>query len=101
MSLQTRPPSIGRHRHPIPRPTLHDLTHLFRRIASHSITSDEGANAILAGSFSAFVCVTAVYVIAKNYGYPLSGFETIAAFIIGWILGQAFDFMRTMITGKR
>lgn len=58
-------------------------------------------NAILAGSFSAFILVTLVYVIAKNYGYPLSGFETIAAFIIGWISGTLFDFMRTMITGKR
>ena len=58
-------------------------------------------NAILSGSLCAFIAVSLVYVIAKNYGYPLSGFETMGAFVIGWILGQLFDFMRTMITGKR
>lgn len=58
-------------------------------------------NALLAGSLTAFLLVTAVYVVAKNYGYRLSGFETIAAFIVGWVLGQLFDYLRVMVTGKR
>ena len=58
-------------------------------------------NAILAGSLSAFVLVTAIYAIAKHIGYPLSGFETIGAFIIGWLIGIMIDFFRIMITGKR
>lgn len=57
-------------------------------------------NAILAGSIAAFAATLLIYLIAKQYGYPLSGFETIGAFIVGWILGQLFDFFRVMITGR-
>lgn len=58
-------------------------------------------NAVLAGSVSAFIIVLAVYLIARYYGYPLSGTEAIAAFAFGWIIGMTFDFLRVMITGKR
>jgi hypothetical protein len=58
-------------------------------------------NAVLAGAVVAFFAVLAVYLIAKHYGYPLSGFETIGAFIVGWILGILYDFFRVMITGKK
>lgn len=58
-------------------------------------------NAILAGSGTALVLVTAVYIIARTYGYPLSGFETIGAFTFGWIIGLTFDFVKVMVTGKR
>jgi hypothetical protein len=58
-------------------------------------------NAILAGSISAFILVLAVYLIARHFGFALSGFETIAAFVAGWIIGILFDFFRVMISGKR
>lgn len=58
-------------------------------------------NAILSGAIVAFILVLAVYLIAKSLGYVLSGFETIAAFIVGWILGILYDFFRVMITGKK
>lgn len=58
-------------------------------------------NAILAGSVSAFLLTLGVYVLAKYYGYPLSGFETIAAFVLGWAIGLLFDYLRVMITGKK
>lgn len=58
-------------------------------------------NAILAGAFCAFILTLAVYVIAKTLGYVLSGFETIAAFIIGWVVGILYDYFRVLITGKR
>lgn len=58
-------------------------------------------NAILAGSISAFVLTGAVFLLARTYGYPLSGFETIGSFIIGFVLGILYDFFRVMITGKR
>ena len=58
-------------------------------------------NAILTAAISAFVLTSAIYLIARYYGYPLSGFETIGATIIGWILGIIFDFVRIMITGKK
>ncbi|HSE61856.1 MAG TPA: hypothetical protein VLA88_06210, partial [Candidatus Saccharimonadales bacterium] len=39
-------------------------------------------NAILAGSVCAFILVLIVYMTARYYGFSLSGFETIAAFIV-------------------
>jgi hypothetical protein len=58
-------------------------------------------NAILAGSIVAFILVLGVYIVAKTLGYPLSGFETIGAFVVGWIIGTLYDFFKVMITGKK
>lgn len=58
-------------------------------------------NALLAGSAAAFILTTAIYLLAKHYGYQLSGFETIVAFAIGWVCGLIFDYMRLLIQGKR
>lgn len=69
--------------------------------------SDVGAatvarpNAILSGAIFAFVLTLGVYLIAKHLGYPLSGFESIGAFILGWILGIVYDFLKVMITGRK
>lgn len=57
-------------------------------------------NAILSGAFVAFILVLGVYLVSKYYGYTLSGFESIGAFIAGWILGLLYDFFKVMITGK-
>ena len=58
-------------------------------------------NAILAGSMVAFIAVLVVYLTARHFGYALSGFETIGAFIVGWLIGLLYDFFRVMITGKK
>jgi hypothetical protein len=58
-------------------------------------------NAILAGSVTAFSLSLVIYLIANYNGYPLSGSETIAAFIIGWVIGLLFDYIRVMVTGKK
>jgi len=58
-------------------------------------------NAILSGAVVAFFVVLAVYLIAKNLGYVLSGFETIGAFIVGWFIGILYDYFRVLITGKK
>lgn len=58
-------------------------------------------NAILSGAVFAFVLTLSIYLIAKNLGYPLSGFETIGAFILGWILGISYDFLKVMVTGRK
>lgn len=57
-------------------------------------------DAILAGAIMAFVLTLAVYITAKTIGYQLSGFETIAAFVIGWVAGIIYDYFRALITGK-
>lgn len=57
-------------------------------------------NAILAGSTMAFVAVAIVYIVAKQYGYVLSGFESIAAFLLGWLVGIAFDYIRLLVRGS-
>lgn len=58
-------------------------------------------NAILAGSFTAFALTLIVYLVARYYGYELSGFETIATFIVGWIIGLVADYFKHMATGGR
>jgi Ca2+-dependent lipid-binding protein len=57
-------------------------------------------DAILSGAVAAFILVLLVYVIAKLFGYVLSGFETIGAFLIGWALGIVYDYLKIIITGK-
>ncbi len=57
-------------------------------------------NAILSGSMSAFIITLVVYIVARYFGYPLSGSETMLAFAAGWLIGILFDYLRTMITGK-
>ncbi|RWZ79056.1 MAG: hypothetical protein EOT04_02305 [Candidatus Chaera renei] len=56
-------------------------------------------NAILAGSFSAFVLTAGVYILAKSLGYTLSGSETMIAFALGWMIGLAYDYLKTLIAG--
>lgn len=58
-------------------------------------------DAILSGSVMACICVLGLYLLARYNGFALSGFETIAAFVVGWALGIVFDLLRGMITGKR
>lgn len=58
-------------------------------------------DAILSGAVLAFAMTLGVYLVAKNLGYPLSGFETIGAFTLGWILGITFDFIKVMVTGRK
>lgn len=58
-------------------------------------------NAVLSGALFAFILTLGLYLVAKNLGYRLSGFETIGAFILGWILGLTLDFLKIMITGRK
>lgn len=57
-------------------------------------------NAVLSGSVCAFLVVLAVYLVAKHYGYVLSGFETIGAFVLGWALGLIYDYARVALAGR-
>jgi len=57
-------------------------------------------NAILAGSLTACVLVAAIYILAKVIGFRLSGFETIAAFIIGWLAGILIDILRVTFSRR-
>lgn len=54
-------------------------------------------NAILSGSVCALLLVVGLYAHAKYIGYSLSGFETIGAFLLGWSIGLAFDFIRMFL----
>lgn len=57
-------------------------------------------NSILAGSVLAFLFTLVIYLIARYFGYALSGSETIASFIIGWLVGLVFDYVRVLFMGK-
>jgi hypothetical protein len=52
---------------------------------------------ILYGSFTALVAISLLYVAAKHFGYSLSGFETIAAFLIGWLVGLSYEAVQSVI----
>jgi len=58
-------------------------------------------NALLSGSIFSFVLTLAVYWVAKDIGYTLSGFETILAFVVGWTLGIVYDYIKLILTGKK
>lgn len=58
-------------------------------------------NAMLSGAIAAFILTLITYTIAKKSGYALSGFETIGAFLIGWVVGIIYDYLRVLITGKK
>lgn len=57
-------------------------------------------NAILTGAIFSFVFTLGTYLLAKNIGYSLSGFESIGAFMVGWMCGLTFDLLGLMINGK-
>jgi hypothetical protein len=56
-------------------------------------------NAMLSGSIAAFLGITILYFVSKYYGFQLSGFETIACFVFGWVIGILYDYIRVMIKG--
>lgn len=58
-------------------------------------------NAILFGALSSLTATFTLYLAAKYYGYPLSGSESIAAFILGWAIGLIIDYTRILIYGRR
>lgn len=58
-------------------------------------------NAILSGSLMALVFTLAIYYIARSNGYPLTGTETIAAFVLGWAIGNIIDYARIVFINKR
>jgi hypothetical protein len=58
-------------------------------------------NALLFGAIFSFALTLVVYLLAKNLGYTLSGFESIGAFVFGWLVGLVYDFLKLMIVGKR
>ncbi len=58
-------------------------------------------NAIASGAFFAFLFTLGFYLVGRMNGYPLSGSETMMFFLFGWIVGLVFDFLKSMVTGKR
>lgn len=57
-------------------------------------------DAILSGAIFAFALTLVIYLVAKQSGYPLTGTEAIAAFIIGWVVGNIFDFAKALFRGR-
>lgn len=57
-------------------------------------------NAILFGAIFSFSVTISVYLLSKNLGYTLSGFESIGSFLLGWVMGQLFDLVSFLIRKK-
>ena len=58
-------------------------------------------NAVLSGAVFAFLFTLAIYLVARFNGYALSGTETIASFVLGWVAGLVFDYLKLIVTGKK
>ena len=57
-------------------------------------------NLILGGAIGTIVVVSIVYIVAKKYGYTLSGFEAIGSFVLGWVIGALVEYIRVGFRGK-
>lgn len=58
-------------------------------------------NAMLSGSLVAFMALTVMYVVGRQYGYQLSGFEMIGSYAIGWVIGLTIDYARLLANGRQ
>lgn len=56
-------------------------------------------NTVLYGSLAALILTTVIYVTAKYFGYPLSGSESMTAFIVGWCIGIVIDYTQVLLRG--
>lgn len=57
-------------------------------------------NALLSGSVVALILLSVVYAVSQTYGYQLSGFEMIAAYSLGYMLGLLADYIKILATGR-
>lgn len=57
-------------------------------------------NLILAGGIGTLTLGLIVYLIAKHYGYVLSGSEAIGTFVLGWLIGAVVEFVRIGFKGR-
>lgn len=57
-------------------------------------------NAILFGAVASFGFTLAAYLLSKNLGYSLSGFESIGAFLVGWMVGVIFDVVSNALKSR-
>lgn len=58
-------------------------------------------NLILAGAIGILTIGLGIYLVAKSYGYVLSGFEMIGASILGWSVGAIIEFARVGLKNKK
>lgn len=54
-------------------------------------------NALLCGAICSFVLTLSVYLLAKNYGYTLSGSEALLGFAVGWFAGTMYDLFQSIL----
>lgn len=76
---------------------------LFSRIihvnAVSSVTTIVGTtiarpNSLLFGAITSFVLTFSVYLLAKNFGYRMSGSEPLFGFLAGWAIGIIYDILK-------
>lgn len=57
-------------------------------------------NALLCGAILSFIVTITSYLLAKNLGYSLSGFEPMGGFLVGWTIGVLYDLIRSLVTKR-
>ena len=58
-------------------------------------------NLIIAGALGTLILTSIIYVVARYYGYRLSGFEAIGTFILGWVIGAIIEYGRVAFANSR
>lgn len=67
---------------------------VIERVSDVASTTIARPNAILSGSIGALLLTGTLYLMARYYGFSLSGSETILTFLAGWLLGLVFDIIK-------
>lgn len=58
-------------------------------------------NPLLFGAIVSFAVTIGIFLLSKNFGYSLSGFESIGAFFVGWTAGMIFDGISALFRHKK
>lgn len=81
-----------------PERTFSKIIHnpIVERVSDTISTTIARPDAIVSGALCAFLAVLSLYLTARYVGFALSGFETIGAFIVGWVIGMGYDFIKSV-----
>jgi len=59
------------------------------------------APAILGGTLVSIIFTLTTWIIAKHYGYQLSGLEPVVGFATGWFFGLLYDYASLIFISKK
>lgn len=55
---------------------------------------------LIMGAIASILVTITLYVVAKKYGYVLTGFEPVASYALGWSIGCIIDYAKALSRGR-